>query len=132
MRKIKFRAWDKEYSCMIYDICVGVCRGQDIVLEEIPGYEFNEWGERKNCIPLEYTGLKDKNDKEIYESDIVKSHGIHGEYVGEIVWERRGFKIRVMDIVDNIYSEEILEVIGNIYENSELFTERKKGYVQSQ
>lgn len=77
----------------------------------------------------QYTGLHDKNGKEIYEGDIVKAliNGIW--YIGQVVYEHSGFTI---DVTNNKQLEfgrmgiiEIFtEVIGNIYDNPELL---KKG-----
>jgi len=53
MREIKFRAWDKDLHKM-----------------------YNKWtvipDDDRSHILMQYTGLKDKNGKEIYEGDIVK------------------------------------------------------------
>ena len=121
MRKIKFRAWNKQtkniYRCTsIYDD--GSCRIQDD--------STNKHIEANNVILLQYTGLKDKNGVEIYEGDIVKepyyvdeNNGFlilkvifkEGEYLGEIL-NKKGFGLQRLTIYK--------EVIGNIYENHEL------------
>jgi len=74
---------------------------------------------------MQYTGLKDKNGKEIYEGDIVKIK--YRDYLGIIKWRDCGFYINERDyakkdFVLNITSTE--EIIGNIYESPELLTEK--------
>lgn len=75
------------------------------------------------CVLMQYTGLTDKNGKEIYEGDIVKSE----QWTPEIyrVWFSRGgfcFSNDTTDIeyVNDAKYLEQFEVIGNIYENPEL------------
>ena len=73
----------------------------------------------------QYTGLKDKNGKKIFDGDI----GVHREYecIGKIVWndDEAGFYFCTL-LEDGMFEEEHLydyadcEVIGNIYDNPEL------------
>lgn len=73
----------------------------------------------------QYTGLKDKNGKEICEGDIIKySHSIVGTIIREVrikygMWGiegmTKGTQIPFANLLENEY-----EVIGNIYENPEL------------
>ncbi|NCC70620.1 hypothetical protein EOM09_03485 [bacterium] len=72
----------------------------------------------------QYTGLKDKNEKEIYDGDIVKTETVEG--IGRIIY-RDDFASFVVDFESGCWDsmEVIMEIIGNIYENPELL-ERKK------
>ena len=71
----------------------------------------------------QYTGSKDKNNKEIYEGDIVRySDG----YTAVIVWKDTGFGLEFIEEVESpqtwyyLPNGNILEILGNIYENPEL------------
>ena len=122
-REIKFRAWANTHvkPWMDYEVT-------DIDLERKQVYTrhcfaFDYPGE---SILMQYTGLHDKNGKEIYEGDIVKHDGF---YVGDGHYESG---VDVVEFDDGCYlggdgelnSYEIvnkgIEVIGNIYENPEL------------
>ena len=67
---------------------------------------------------MQYTGLKDKNGKEIYEGDIICAYDRNGSVVYD--------ELRASYIVHDRWSEVLChvanacEVIGNIYENPEL------------
>lgn len=81
-------------------------------------------------VTMQSTGLKDKNDKLIYEGDIVVFYFDNDEMVGVISWSsdyQVGFYVNTTDYFKDkyitdyklLYSENY-EVIGNIYENPEL------------
>ena len=95
---------------------------------------------------MQYTGLKDKNGKEIYEGDILRykpylNLGYEDKYdIGVVVWGETGDSDEyayghhyewivnddsLADIADGAYEGFECEVIGNIFENPELL-ERKE------
>ena len=84
--------------------------------------------ERQKCIIQQYTGVKDKNGKEIYEGDIVSFQyrdeglfngviGLDDMYLGYSVQDSKAFFGSMQITYDNT---EELNVIGNIFENPEL------------
>ena len=76
---------------------------------------------------MQYTGLKDKNGKEIYEGDVVKADIDGATYI--TYWEEKeiGFRFRQSNDLNEPYLTvglpiDDIEIIGNIYENPELLT----------
>ena len=65
----------------------------------------------------QYTGLKDKNGKEIFEGDIVRDSP-DGE-IDEVIWEYASWRIKPCDDWLCDYAKSV-EIIGNIYENPSL------------
>ena len=71
----------------------------------------------------QYTGRKDKNNKEIYESDIVR---YSDRYTAVVVWKDTGFGLEFIEEVESpqtwyyLPNGNVLEILGNIYENPEL------------
>ena len=117
MREIKFRAWDKGLKVMNKQYMWGgrylIEHGQDLgcVLGNTDRFEI-----------MQYTGLKDKNGKEIYEGDIVRT-ALYGLRDCEVVFMKAGFYLLLdTGIGTNLYpmSDVGMEIIGNIYETPEL------------
>jgi len=115
MREIKFRAWDKIKKKMIYNV------GSYNLFMFERNYQ-------EDIIFLQFTGLKDKNGKEIFERDIIlDNRGIKME----VFFEDGMFKVIFRDgnpkftaeLID--YTTISEEVIGNIYENPELREDKK-------
>ena len=126
MREIKFRAWHKEKKIM------GEVLGIDILHKEIffsnEDVDCYEHTDFKDIELMEYSGLKDKNEKEIYEGDIVKLRANHGIGVIKYSDEWGAFvveyiKPRPLVVLGINYYKEDIEILGNIYENSELIKE---------
>ena len=125
MREIKFRAWDKIEMQMIDESC-GFASVVD-VFNHVEEFEDND------CILMQYTGLKDKNEKYIYENDIVERNTIYDDgsaesHVGVITYCEKNCHFYSRSIKNEISrgigeTDGVThEVIGNIYENPELLT----------
>ena len=115
MREIKFRAWNKYMNDMSEVTWISKRQA------EVNGFSRSSLDDLEI---MQYTGLKDKNGVEIYESDLIEDgFGIgHVEYVEN----RCAFRINFNNgkakwFIDYLHSEmRLIEVIGNIYENPEL------------
>ena len=120
-REIKFRAWDKHLQCFILDLeflSQGHWNmdGEPVFIAECEAGDYHgcEDAFEDNFILQQYTGLKDKNDKEIYEGDIIKLHNGHTIKVEFYIEENE------LDCSGYMFSSFGCEVIGNIFENPEL------------
>ena len=149
MREIKFRAWDKKISKMFsWEV---MNRNRIFALDSnLPNKDFLVVPNGENIELMQYTGLKDKNGKEIYEGDIVRilytdwgsqhlgtpeqqamtleeykksiSRIGYVIYAGDRYYLRFNGKYGEYDdgMYEGTHGEK--EIIGNIYENPELLT----------
>lgn len=132
MRELKFRAWDKKTKKIRTVESIGF--GELSYNKE--GYPVaNMIG--RDCIHdkdiiihrdshqhelMQYTGLKDKNGKEIYEGDIVKHHKLNT--ITKCIFNEQYITFAFKDNLNEYFyiyiDSKHLEVIGNIYENPNL------------
>ena len=128
MRELKFRVWNgyltKEYKA--YDRCYTPMDGPYL---EIKPYRYDN-----DYAVEQYTGLKDKNGKEIYEGDIIREKWFdedarRGENrVGKCEYFTDGFVCWFVGgrfIPLGMFPVSHIEVIGNIHENAELLKKEK-------
>lgn len=151
MKDIKFRAWDKNANKMIYS--------KDVYPKSVYKFEFESFSNFKfvlskmvnrinvkdkegddlyidyytpvNADIMQYIGLKDSNNIEIYEGDIVKIEDYFGEdIVGRIIYDKitagyvlkKGSEKNYFQMSLDLESY-VFYVLGNIYENTELLLE---------
>lgn len=130
-RNIKFRAWHatakKMFTAeeMAEDQLTLLPTGKFI---NVSGTSTNLSTIYESMVPLQYTGLKDCNGKEIYEGDVVQDI-VMGSNCQIVYTEYANFGLSPLnfkmddlkyEIIDPAYSETTLEVIGNVFQNPEL------------
>ena len=126
MREIKFRAWDKNLEFMIDPGYLSLDGGglQSVFYDNCDAEE-SRWEEDVRDIELmQYTGLKDKNGKEIYEGDAILLDYGRGKRVAVVEWSNSSAGFVYHTLADSflhpLTGKPADEVIGNIYENKEL------------
>ena len=134
----KFRAFVKSGTKQMYGGAYEEDAMVPVGVLDITGGEVTVWGcgiencgmcddyfRIKDIILMQYTGLKDKNGVEIYEGDVVKGYSVYPTastfepfLMGEVYYTNRG----TWDCYSYILGgfNEQVEVIGNIYEDSNL------------
>ena len=122
MREIKFRAWHKGQKRWVYGILVGLDGVAERYIDDDGGKSGlweHECNESDQLQLVQYTGLKDKNGKEIYEGDVIRDcNGLPDTWVVEWSVEEAGF-------LGLDWCGKPNEVIGNIYEHPGLIKEDK-------
>lgn len=127
MREIKFRAWDKENKEWI-------ANGDPMDLYHSASancflFDNDDYDLPKDIEFVQFTGLKDKNGKEIYEGDILSTNtfknleGKDVEICAKVSWHPKSACFGLDGTVAPLfYADEMFEVIGNVWENPKLLT----------
>ena len=129
MRDIKFRVWNKDSNKWATQINLASANGGSSVLDGKEGWTTNLWtvNDKNRYVIEQYVTIKDKNNKDIYEGDIVRSSAEQmsanntpiqylRDYVGVVIWSDLGFGIKS----DSPMHWRGLEIIGNIHEDPSL------------
>ena len=138
MKEIKFRAWiekkmyhfEKLWLCGEYQsLCFAIKEKQ----KDDYCFDFDEDEDKEKMIFMQVTGLKDKNNKDIYEGDIIQClyscspNDKHtNKEVMEVKWNKENCRFNwFLSYSEGKLSGAIkdIEIIGNIYENPELLEE---------
>ena len=141
MREIKFRVlidnkiyYQDKYNAYGDNLAsIDICK-ETIIITSFYNYEDVYRFEYEEVKLMQYTGLKDKDGKEIYEGDIIKykfPYDTRLKHISPVkfleteasfgIKDRYGNEIPLYTISANNY----FEVIGNIYENKNLLEEQK-------
>lgn len=137
MKEIKFRFWNKEKEIMCFDNeddSSSYWDGVDCSVVKLINNELNSEWTRKEYDIMQYSGIKDKNEKEIYEGDIIEIK-VYDSFSNQCISTKKcvmEFKNGIFGVMFTKaqeltafvhFTNTTFEVIGNIYENKELLSE---------
>lgn len=125
MRLIRFRAWHKENKDMVY------FKPWDLVSDQYQAGHLVTLMAKKSEHLMQYTGLKDKNCKEIFEGDVIKYNvSLDGKIkdIAVVKYLAEGLNPKAMFgiMVNGLHELSGIEIIGNVYESPGLLKQEVK------
>jgi len=113
MRELKFRVWDGDYKMFITK--------QHFIISIFDTHLLND---NERFTIQQFTGLTDKNGKEIYEGDIIQKI-VNGEHIYTYIvgYDESKASFTIKDSLESLISfvpVDTFQIIGNIFENSDL------------
>lgn len=146
MREIKFRGVRTDNGEWVYGWYAPLVCNDRTIIPNIKDSNGSDWKIKEETVG-QYTGLKDKNGKEIYDGDIVAfglgrgfGYDVKDVHRGVVYYEDGSFRLgdiyssdgynelgnvlyEAMNVEGKFYADAICEVVGNIHENPELLEE---------
>lgn len=130
--KIKFRLWDKANKKMSKSFDPLTSAGAIALLETVAGRKLRS----SQLVKLQFTGLKDKNGRDIYNCDIIKSKfgeiieiaSVPGAFIAHVRQGGYNSNTRGCDtfsLASAMFSELECEVVGNVFENRQIIKRRR-------
>lgn len=122
----KFRVWDKENDRMLIPGEDSDCITLEIDENGINVYDMQHPSAEKgydlahlDCDLLMSTGLKDKNNNEFYDKDIVMD--VDSEELGVVEYQEGQFRVNFRGVSEQLWEvDKNIQIIGNIYQHPEL------------
>lgn len=139
MREIKYKAYHKKKGLLVDVLSIDFENNMVTLKTETDSDEEYYWWSSTchldEVVLMQYTGLKDRNGREIYEGDIVQSNNsvwgsssIRGndiQHISRVIFKDGEYLCEWETYVNNLCNElDNIEVIGNIYENKDLLKEK--------
>jgi uncharacterized phage protein (TIGR01671 family) len=121
MRELKFRIWDKKNKIFIYEWDASHKRLAISLVGLVYHGGYDDVLPENDYVVQQWTGLKDKNGKEIYEGDIISGEFYDTEYHHvETIKHEVVFNNGAYNIASSNWHKPTLEIVGNIFENKKL------------
>lgn len=127
MKTIKFRAWDIDSKKMLDVKAIDWDDKGNIISINYPEgklYPDEDYGD--HVVLMQFTGMCDKNGKEIYEGDILDTGKYEKKY-GIVKWNEKDASFRITNVSSTTIGKanKFYEIVGNIYENQDLLGEKR-------